>query len=978
MSELYKSNEEQSCNVNNINTRLNIWQKKLLNLSTSNPLLNCKINKGNLVVLCPNPSKLEDFLADGSKISLVSAETVLDTKISPDLRLLNSDNGILQEKALNALKEKKLPVNVSADKLNSQLIALYRKTKSILEDGGANTLYLAIGFLNWRKNDKTDKIYHAPLVLYPVKLDRTSIQNGVKLSAHEDESRFNTTLSEMLKQDFNIVLPDLDNELPTDESGLDIQKIWNVVKEAVANNDGFEVVEEVVLGHFSFNKYLMWKDLTDRTEEMLNHPIVSAVIDKTKQFPDDGDFISPEKLDDLYKPEDFFVPLSADSSQLAVIAAADKGKSFVIEGPPGTGKSQTISNLIAHLTAKGKSVLFVSEKMAALEVVYRRLEQIGLGNFCLQLHSNKANKKDVINQLKRSWESVSTEKDIEKKRKNKSNELLKIRNELNDTVKEIHKEYSNGLTPYQAMGVCIKNFEFTDLIQFQWDNPNVHSINEYNQIKEIVHKIQIQTEICKNLYNLNTFKYISKSEWAPALSGNIIKEIQSLTEFLPELYNSCSEVLNVFNINIPKINIDIIKNMFELVQILKDKSVNTANYAFKENAEDIIDALENGIIQINNLIKLKTRLHFDCPLNIWKKADGNDLIKKWNYTNGKNFISASIDKFLIKNELKKAGAKGNIVMPDDARIIVEMKEQGDYLLRLNELLKDVKVWNEENSNIEELQNSVNLAKRLWRILVNLSKDTAERNILSKKLNQLLIKGRDFFNSNKAVYSFERKYTEFEDNYRKLKVLCSDNNEEDILKFEKLNTIELFNDLLNEISENEGSLKDWCYLQKLKKEAVKHDLKPLIDNLEKYSADNIETIFFVSYCSWFINTILTKNQILKDFTGLQHSDKIKKFIKLDDEIQKLTIQYIQAKLSEKIPDKDGKNLSAEWKLLNREMQKQRQIKPVRKILSEAGNAVKTLTPCLMMSPLSVAQYLPVSKEGFDVIVFEEGNVTRVPS
>ena len=117
------------------------------------------------------------------------------------------------------------------------------------------------------------------------------------------------------------------------------------------------------------------------------------------KIPDDGDFVEPNNLDKLYKPQDFFAPLPMDSSQLAVLAAADQGKSFVIEGPPGTGKSQTISNLIAHLIAKGNTVLFVSEKMAALEVVYRRLEQIGLGRFCLQLHSNKANKKDVLSQL---------------------------------------------------------------------------------------------------------------------------------------------------------------------------------------------------------------------------------------------------------------------------------------------------------------------------------------------------------------------------------------------------------------------------------------------------------------------------------------------------------------------------------------------------------------------------------------------------
>ena len=340
----------------------------------------------------------------------------------------------------------------------------------------------------------------------PVKLERSSVQSGVKLSAHEDESRFNTTLLQMLKQDFKISIPALEGELPTDDSGLDVPKIWNIVRQAVKEVDGFEVVEEVVLGHFSFNKYLMWKDLIDRTDEMMKHPLVASLIDKTKKLPEDGDFVEPKDLDELYKPQDFFAPLPMDSSQLAVLAAADKGKSFVIEGPPGTGKSQTISNLIAHLMAKGKTVLFVSEKMAALEVVYRRLEQIGLGRFCLQLHSNKANKRDVLNQLKLSWDNANS--NIENNWINKSNELLRIRNDLNETVKALHTPGTNGLTPYYAMGVCIRNSNLADLIQFNWNSSNIHDIEDYQKLKELVHKIKIQTESCKSLFGSKVFNSI--------------------------------------------------------------------------------------------------------------------------------------------------------------------------------------------------------------------------------------------------------------------------------------------------------------------------------------------------------------------------------------------------------------------------------------------------------------------------------------
>ncbi|MCY3822989.1 MAG: hypothetical protein OXG62_03865, partial [Nitrospinae bacterium] len=157
-----------------------------------------------------------------------------------------------------------------------------------------------------------------------------------------------------------------------DESGIDVAAIWNSVRYAVKDAPGFEVVEEVVLGHFSFAKYLMWKDLVDRTEALRSNAVVRHLIDTPRDpFSQNIDFAEPKQLDNDYKPSDLFTTLPADSSQMAAVATADKGKDFVIIGPPGTGKSQTISNLIGHLLGKGKTVLFASEKTAALEVVYR-------------------------------------------------------------------------------------------------------------------------------------------------------------------------------------------------------------------------------------------------------------------------------------------------------------------------------------------------------------------------------------------------------------------------------------------------------------------------------------------------------------------------------------------------------------------------------------------------------------------------------
>ena len=151
---------------------------------------------------------------------------------------------------------------------------------------------------------------------------------------------------------------------------------------------------------FSFAKYLMWKDLTERTDQLRENAVVRHLIDTPREsYPSGVAFPSPKRLDLEFGPEQTFCPLPADSSQLSAVMAAVRGKDFVLIGPPGTGKSQTISNLIAQCLAEGKRVLFVSEKIAALDVVYRRLREVGLGEFCLELHSSKARKLDVLAQL---------------------------------------------------------------------------------------------------------------------------------------------------------------------------------------------------------------------------------------------------------------------------------------------------------------------------------------------------------------------------------------------------------------------------------------------------------------------------------------------------------------------------------------------------------------------------------------------------
>jgi len=210
------------------------------------------------------------------------------------------------------------------------------------------------------------------------------------------------------------------------------------------------VKSEIWLIQFSFTKFLLWKDLADRLDDLTRNNVVRHLVEEgSAQYPNPPDDIRPIDLDDKFHPREIFCPRSADSSQLAAVMAAAAGHDFVLEGPPGTGKSQTITNIIAHCLANRKRVLFVAEKKAALDVVYRRLCDEGLEPFCLELHSNKSGKADVVAQFDRTLKFFNSDDAFDWDKR--AADLEKSRNILNEYARNLHYRYPCGLSAYQCL-----------------------------------------------------------------------------------------------------------------------------------------------------------------------------------------------------------------------------------------------------------------------------------------------------------------------------------------------------------------------------------------------------------------------------------------------------------------------------------------------------------------------------------------------
>jgi hypothetical protein len=470
--------------------RLARWQRKLLDLSLRNALLNFKAGKKSLT-LEVSASNLEDALADGQTLKLLPSPELMQGSDPRSQQLHEARNleDLRRAHTADALKRREVFIRLEQNELDTRLVELYRGARNALQEGGANTLFLALGFLVWSRPDKPEARVKAPLILLPITLDRKSARSGFSLRAHEDDPRFNPTLVEMLRQDFELDLGVPLEELPSDENGIDIASIWKRVRAAIKDIRGWEISEDVVLSTFSFAKYLMWKDLAERTEDLRESPVVKHLIDTPREpYRSSVDFPEPRRLDMDYAPQQLFSPLPADSSQLAAVMAAAKGKDFVLIGPPGTGKSQTIANLIAQCLAEEKRVLFVAEKIAALDVVYRRLREVGLGEFCLELHSNKTRKLDVLAQLQKSWESKGEVDSAQWEAK--AQHLARVREQLSTYVSRLHHRHRNGLSVYEAIGNVTNGEVFPDLRLF-WPSSDAHDEAALNSLRSLASRLQV-------------------------------------------------------------------------------------------------------------------------------------------------------------------------------------------------------------------------------------------------------------------------------------------------------------------------------------------------------------------------------------------------------------------------------------------------------------------------------------------------------
>ncbi len=505
-----------------LDKKLSHWKQQLLDLSKRNRMINFKESRlSTLKIMKPECLELYERIVD--KEEELSFKRAIDEHSTSKVNSIVSLLSILNEPINVTIGD--IETNSSVSDMQKTLKNLRSKSKLSLEEQGSNILYLCIGFIEWStnvKNYKTKSV--SPLVLVPVSIQMTALNAPFTLKRYDDDVVLNPTLSYLFENELGYKLPEFDSDEDTIDSYL--QKA-----EKFADAQGWRLIRAAALGLMSFQKISMYMDIEKNTDRLRSNPVINALAGDSSMM----NYSSIESADiDSIHPSEIFEVLNADSSQQEAILCSKQGLSFVMQGPPGTGKSQTIANIISEALGDGKKVLFVSEKMAALQVVYKRLEETHLADFCLPLHSYKANKKEIIQQLGRNLELSDLEVNDEVDTILES--LYVERNELNSYAEALHKKIEPiGMSCYE---IYIKLLALKEVDNVNYELPDFEKIDR-TTLHMYLRELEKYQEAVANIgFNVNN------NPWKNLKITKVgIEYLRKFSSVLHELHTEYAEII---------------------------------------------------------------------------------------------------------------------------------------------------------------------------------------------------------------------------------------------------------------------------------------------------------------------------------------------------------------------------------------------------------------------------------------------------
>lgn len=859
-----------------------------------------------------------------------------------------------------------------SETLERKLFYVHNQANSIFEEQGYPVLYIALGFLQWGDSRSSVKNPKAPLVLVPVELKRIGKGRKFSLQWTGDEIFTSITLQAKMKE-LGIELPEF--EMP--EEGLGIESYLEDVLKAVAEKSDWKVLPEVCLDFFNFRKFVMYKDLDSATwpEDMspAEHPLVQRIFNPADPDSDDEGFLE-EEVDLKLSAKDTYHILDADSSQIAVMEDAKSGKDLVVEGPPGTGKSQTIANTIAELLAIGKSVLFVSEKMAALQVVKSRLDAAGLGDLCLEIHSHKTRKKAVLEELEKTLNrsapsAISPDREI--------NELEKLKKELNEYAKTLGepegKLYSSLYTLYGVREKTRAYFEAKDrkMPGLKFEETDSWDLDAWAEAESVLEKLgQV----------LPVLGPVRKNPWYGCEPGLVLP--QDCVELEP-LAGECAESFEALEKAVKTLNelsgtskpstlkgLSDVLNAAKLVAASKplDKKMLENREWESESSRAEAGALVSKLRQYRELQSFVEKTFYPAIYDL----DTSEFEE----------LSHGLLKFLnpnyrkLKKEITTCYAFG--APSKDSQILLDLSCLSECQTRKYELeavgTKGKKFFGEYWQGFESDPARL---EEYGRWIIPFRKYVSE-GVFTDKVFGLVAAGveaGEFEPALEAVLETKQAFMESLENFGSR--IGADFGKMFGKEFEEV-SLRTLKSRVSHWRNDTSSLVFWSQYLGYRKACLDTLAAPMLESIEAGKIDSEDMIpaFEGNYAEILLHNAFRERPVLSTFIRELHEGRINKFTELDRKILVENRKRIIYSAYEETPKlTSGASRASEAGILINEFNRKRGHMPIRTLMTKAGGLVQKIKPCFMMSPLSISQYLDPRSTRFDVIIFDEASQVR---
>jgi hypothetical protein len=950
--------------------RLEKWRKRLLDLSMRNPLLKDSERNGCALLIEDESviSLLEDLLWEGRWLHLTPT---------------HARQKLTTQAAIDELTRGTLRSPATASDLDQRAKKAYRSGKSSLEETGARSLFIAIGFLEYSA-DQLGQTVLAPLILVPVELEKVSRSEGFKLRGASDDPVPNVALIESLKTSQGVDLgigSGRVSELDEDEKGLDIPAILERVRTAIKNLPKARVHAVAKLGIYAFRKLPLFEELREREHVLSEHPIVRSLLERQSvETLNKQSLVLPQQVENLCNFNQLHLPLPADSSQTAAVLSACHGATFVLQGPPGTGKSQTITNLIANSLALGKRVLFVAEKSAALSVVSHRLTKTGLTNFVLNLHADHATKANFVAQIQSALSALEEQPhSITNEFQRVTEDLEKNRIALKDATEALHTPTeTGGESPHDAIENALKALDDAGETRFPTGSFDL-------AVKNCLHPTALTSYVEALDFIEESFRPIARirhtiPDWLQpsndAAPLPVKNDADTTKTLLVRALEKIKNLENHLEVTIPKS----LSWFGAATRVINHLFQTTTNFPalidviladdFKARFHTLQQALNHHAEGNNAAAELSKHFHNEVltlPLN--------DFLQTLRIARTQFFLL----RFFSVRKVRVALSRFSKATPPThleslSSIIESLCASQEAIARAESaqpLLQSIvshPELNPDNTLKETLHVCFQTASRLRQLfpdqLNHLSLRLSEK-ISAENLQQLVRECLDLVEkTSAAVQALESK-------------ICAENN----LTEETLEVTALLS-RLEAISEHSDNLPRIAKFQIAMKQAKTLGLDAFLAALE-LGQDQPEQIISAAkheLISAWVRARVNSDSALAKCLGETNVKARKTFSnalhkywgRLPQSLAKTAAEKIRAEISRR----DSQPMMKAAKHLHELRAVSTIRRPIRRVMREAGQAIAALKPIVLASPLSAATLLPTDFPTFDLVVFDEASQVPV--